>query len=119
MSLLIACHFGLDKPSWMDNGPLQEDMLNQVKREVKEKAAMRRTLGYMREAEIVKHEQPLRSQKRRQADADAGAETRYTLPQHGMDRGKAINKGGFPFLCLVGRTSWSSPPQYTYILASF
>jgi C6 transcription factor Pro1 len=65
----------------MDNGPLQEDMLNQVKREVKEKAAMRRTLGYMRESEIANDEPPLRNQRNTQAEA--GAETRYPLRQHG------------------------------------
>ena len=65
----------------MDNGPLQEDMLNQVKREVKEKAAMRRTLGYMREAETANDEPPLPSQGNTQAEA--GAETQYTLRQHG------------------------------------
>ncbi|KAH8882045.1 hypothetical protein GQ53DRAFT_463921 [Thozetella sp. PMI_491] len=80
-SLLITCHYGPDKPSWMDNGPLQEDMLNLIKREVKEKAAIRRTLGYIREPEIAKDEPPLPS--KRNTQAEAGAETQYTLPQHG------------------------------------
>lgn len=57
----------------MDNGPLQEDMLNQVKREVKEKADMRRTLGYIRQANKTPDDE-LR--------AGAAAEAQYTLHQH-------------------------------------
>jgi hypothetical protein len=56
-------------------------MLNQVKREVKEKGAMRRTLGYMHEAEIATDEPPLWSQRNTQAATGAG--TQYTLRQHG------------------------------------
>lgn len=52
-SLLTTCYHSKDKPSWMDNGPLQQDMADQLNRGVKEKAALPRTLGYMREAEAT------------------------------------------------------------------
>jgi hypothetical protein len=37
----------------MDNGPLQQAMVEQLKQEVKDQAVLRRTLGYMREAEAT------------------------------------------------------------------
>ena len=40
-ALLITCHNGQDKPDWMDGGPRQEEMAEQIKREVKEKAHIR------------------------------------------------------------------------------
>lgn len=41
-ALLITCHNHEAKPAWMDGGALQEEMAEQLKREVKERAAQRR-----------------------------------------------------------------------------
>lgn len=41
-SLLITCHNDTEKPEWMDGGKRQEEMAEQSKREVKEKAYLRR-----------------------------------------------------------------------------
>lgn len=41
--LLITCHYEKCKPEWMDGGAKQEAMAEQIKREVKAKAAHRRT----------------------------------------------------------------------------
>ncbi|KAL2204868.1 hypothetical protein CC79DRAFT_1335459 [Sarocladium strictum] len=40
--LRITCHFNPGKPEWMDGGKRQEEMLQELKREVKEKAPWRR-----------------------------------------------------------------------------
>ncbi|KAB5578140.1 fungal-specific transcription factor domain-containing protein [Coniochaeta sp. 2T2.1] len=40
-TLLITCHNGQEKPEWMDGGARQEEMAEQLKREVKEKAHFR------------------------------------------------------------------------------
>ena len=41
-SLYITCHYNPDKPDWMDGGVRQEEMAEELKREVKEKAHRRR-----------------------------------------------------------------------------
>lgn len=41
-ALLITCHYGQDKPGWMDGGPRQEEMAERLKREVKENSYRRR-----------------------------------------------------------------------------
>ncbi|PVI07516.1 hypothetical protein DM02DRAFT_551138 [Periconia macrospinosa] len=41
-TLEITCHFGNQKPSWMDNGNGQKEKAKEVKREVKSAAARRR-----------------------------------------------------------------------------
>lgn len=41
-ALHITCHFGQDKPEWMDGGVRQEEMAEQLRLEVKEKAQQRR-----------------------------------------------------------------------------
>ncbi|KAH8703684.1 fungal-specific transcription factor domain-containing protein [Talaromyces proteolyticus] len=41
-ALQITCHFGDEKPSWMDNGLGQKEKAEEVKREVKSAAARRR-----------------------------------------------------------------------------
>ena len=41
-ALQITCHFGDEKPSWMDSGSEQRDKAEEVKREVKSAAARRR-----------------------------------------------------------------------------
>ncbi|KAG0651934.1 ATPase get3 [Hyphodiscus hymeniophilus] len=37
-TLHISCHYGLDKPAWMDGGVSQEEMAERLKREVRENA---------------------------------------------------------------------------------
>jgi len=44
-SLHITCHFGQEKPDWMDGGARQEDMAARLKREVKDNAQFRRREG--------------------------------------------------------------------------
>src|ERR1051326_6686544 len=39
--LRIACHYEKEKPEWMDGGTRQEEMAQQVKREIREKAPYR------------------------------------------------------------------------------
>lgn len=41
-ALLITCHYGQDKPEWMDAGMRQEEMTERLKREIKESAHRRR-----------------------------------------------------------------------------
>ncbi|KAF2730642.1 hypothetical protein EJ04DRAFT_585503 [Polyplosphaeria fusca] len=41
-ALQITCHFGEEKPAWMDSGTLQRGKADQVKREVRNAAARRR-----------------------------------------------------------------------------
>ncbi|KAI1144310.1 fungal-specific transcription factor domain-containing protein [Hypoxylon sp. FL0543] len=41
-ALRITCHFGQEKPDWMDGGVRQEEMAERLKREVREKAQQRR-----------------------------------------------------------------------------
>ncbi|OTA97721.1 hypothetical protein M434DRAFT_18893 [Hypoxylon sp. CO27-5] len=41
-ALHITCHFGQNKPEWMDGGERQEEMTRQLKREVRENAQQRR-----------------------------------------------------------------------------
>ena len=41
-TLHIACHYGEAKPEWMDGGAKQNEMAEQLKREVKENAHLRR-----------------------------------------------------------------------------
>ncbi|RAO71287.1 uncharacterized protein BHQ10_007299 [Talaromyces amestolkiae] len=41
-ALHITCHFGEEKPSWMDNGIGQKEKAEEIKREVKSAAARRR-----------------------------------------------------------------------------
>lgn len=41
-ALHITCHYGQDKPEWMDGGARQEEMAERLKREVKETAHRRR-----------------------------------------------------------------------------
>ena len=41
-ALYITCHYDQEKPEWMDGGVKQEEMAEQVKREVREKAHHRR-----------------------------------------------------------------------------
>ncbi|TVY54448.1 Pestheic acid cluster transcriptional regulator 3 [Lachnellula cervina] len=41
-ALHINCHYNQDKPEWMDGGVRQEKMAEELKREVKEKAHLRR-----------------------------------------------------------------------------
>ncbi|KAI6081638.1 fungal-specific transcription factor domain-containing protein [Hypoxylon rubiginosum] len=41
-ALHITCHYGQDKPEWMDGGVRQEEMAERLKREVKETAHRRR-----------------------------------------------------------------------------
>jgi hypothetical protein len=41
-ALHITCHYNQDKPEWMDGGVRQEEMAEQLKREVKEKTHRRR-----------------------------------------------------------------------------
>lgn len=41
-ALHITCHYDQEKPEWMDGGVRQEEMAEQLKREVKEKAHRRR-----------------------------------------------------------------------------
>jgi C6 transcription factor Pro1 len=42
--LFITCHTGHDKPVWMDGGVQQEEMVERLKREVKDKAHWRRAV---------------------------------------------------------------------------
>ncbi|KAI1379460.1 fungal-specific transcription factor domain-containing protein [Hypoxylon crocopeplum] len=41
-ALHITCHYAQEKPEWMDGGVRQEEMAEQLKREVREKAHLRR-----------------------------------------------------------------------------
>src|ERR1700712_5507928 len=41
-ALHITCHYGQDKPEWMDGGAEQEKMAERLKREVKDMAHRRR-----------------------------------------------------------------------------
>ncbi|KAF2014972.1 hypothetical protein BU24DRAFT_423891 [Aaosphaeria arxii CBS 175.79] len=41
-SLQITCHYGSDKPEWMDGGARQEQMVASIKREVRDQAYRRR-----------------------------------------------------------------------------
>jgi hypothetical protein len=41
-ALYITCHFDVEKPEWMDGAKRQEEMLERLKREVKENAYLRR-----------------------------------------------------------------------------
>jgi C6 transcription factor Pro1 len=77
-SLLITCHYSREKPPWMDNGPGQEEMVEKLKQEVKEKAALRRSLGYIREAQTANSE--LRTPAWMTGRVDTGADTQYDLP---------------------------------------
>ncbi|KAJ2975827.1 hypothetical protein NQ176_g5297 [Zarea fungicola] len=74
-ALLITCYYTAEKPVWFDNGPLQEEMVKTLKREVKEKAVMRRTLGYMREADEAASTNP--------ANVSEGGQ--YTMARRGAD----------------------------------
>ena len=40
-ALKITCHFGEDKPHWMDGGPRQEEMAELIRREVRQQAQRR------------------------------------------------------------------------------
>lgn len=64
----------------MDNGPLQQEMANQFKQELKSNANMRRTLGYMREAQTLAKE--TQQQDRRNEQADVGVGTEIPVPIH-------------------------------------
>ncbi|KAJ5901768.1 fungal-specific transcription factor domain-containing protein [Penicillium taxi] len=44
--LLITCHYTLEKPDWVDGGEKQQEMREQLKQEVKDKAPSRRSLAY-------------------------------------------------------------------------
>lgn len=52
-SLEITCHFGDDKPPWMDGGPLQKEMADQLKRQVKVQANHRRERRYLQSYELA------------------------------------------------------------------
>ncbi|KIW15115.1 hypothetical protein PV08_07902 [Exophiala spinifera] len=75
-SLLITCYYTEEKPEWMDNGERQQDMVNRLKLEVKEKASMRRAMGYIREAE------------ERQNNDSRGSQ--YLLPHRGPNNNARI-----------------------------
>ncbi|KAH8885847.1 hypothetical protein GQ53DRAFT_796992 [Thozetella sp. PMI_491] len=45
-ALLITCHYSLEKPDWVDGGKRQQEMAEQLKQEVRDKAPYRRSLAY-------------------------------------------------------------------------
>lgn len=46
-ALEITCHFEDEKPAWMDGGPLQKEMADNIKAQVKKQASQRRDRKYM------------------------------------------------------------------------
>ncbi|KFA72974.1 hypothetical protein S40288_05091 [Stachybotrys chartarum IBT 40288] len=46
-ALEITCHFGEQKPDWMDNGPRQREMADKIKAQVKKQATVRRDRRYL------------------------------------------------------------------------
>ena len=46
-ALEISCHFGDDKPDWMDAGPKQKEMAARIKAQVKKQASQRRDRKYL------------------------------------------------------------------------
>ncbi|KAJ2973829.1 hypothetical protein NUW58_g8840 [Xylaria curta] len=45
-ALLITCHYNVEKPDWVDGGQRQQEMAEQLKQEVRDKAPYRRSLAY-------------------------------------------------------------------------
>ncbi|KAM5355326.1 hypothetical protein ACJ41O_001972 [Fusarium nematophilum] len=46
-TLEITCHYGEEKPDWMDGGPKQKAMAEKIKAQVKKQASQRRDRKYM------------------------------------------------------------------------
>lgn len=80
-SLLITCYYSKEKPAWMDNGPYQEAMVERLKAEVKEKATVRRTLGYILEAESTNNQPSSTEHDGQLTNPAAGRE--YIVSHHG------------------------------------
>lgn len=64
----------------MDNGHLQQQMVEQLKKDVRERAGMRRTIGYLRQAETAAE---THVPDEGNLAADAPSATEYSLPYQG------------------------------------
>ncbi|PVI01079.1 hypothetical protein DM02DRAFT_562063, partial [Periconia macrospinosa] len=67
----------------MDSGPYQEAMVERLKSEVKEKATVRRTLGYILEAESTNNQPP--DPERDGQSTDPVASREYIVSHHGSN----------------------------------
>jgi hypothetical protein len=85
-TLQITCHFGNEKPPWMDGGANQKVKAEEVKREVKRAAARRRgvlptdivesvDVETMRDAELARNDAPGQSSSTERSPFSSGADS--------------------------------------------
>lgn len=101
-ALEITCHFGEEKPEWMDGGAKQKAMAEAIKAQVKKQASQRRDRRYL---EILEHETGMVSLEDKPDSSRKAASSSVISP--------APHVVEIPPGSTSGSSSGPSPPQDT------